>query len=553
MPRITLCPLNVTPGAIDANTDRAIAAFNAAEQRGSDLVVFPECTIPGYAAKDLFTRPAFIVENSLALERFARETRNGAAALIGFAHHHNGPGSGVANAAALCRAGKVEAIYHKRLLPTYDVFDDDRFFDPGREPLVVNVAGIPIGISICEDLWTDDRFAAKRYLCDPLAELVQAGAALIVNLSASPYQLEKRDNRRGLLSATARRLGVPVLYVNEVGGCDDVIFDGGAFAFCREGERRAELPPFIEQPLDVTALYDGRTVTLLDGELYHEPQTMEDLRQALVLGIRDYFGKCGVKQALLGLSGGIDSALVAALAVQALGAENVRGVTMPTRFSSEGSVEDSLRLAENLGMRCDTISIEAMFATALAKLAPHFEDTTFGIAEENMQARLRGMTLMTLANKTGAVVLATSNKSEMAVGYTTLYGDMCGGLAPIADLLKTLVYRLSRHLNEHAGRELIPAAIIEKVPSAELRPEQKDSDTLPPYDVLDEILFRHINLAEDEAAIIAAGSEPAIVRRVLRMVANAEYKRRQAPVVLKVRGRAFGYGWRMPIARGFYR
>ena len=546
-----LAQINTTVGDIDGNLRRSLDALAIARERGADLLVLPEQTIPGYPTKDLLTQASFIARNQDALARFAPETASGPAALIGYAEPHGGPGKGLYNSVALCRGGVVEQVYRKMLLPTYDVFDEARYFDSGSDVSLFDIGGMTAAITVCEDMWNDELYWSRRlYTRDPIADSARAGGRLILNLSASPYTIPKRRIRAAMIASAARRHGAAILQVNSVGGNDDLIFDGGSVAFDGTGTMRAQAASFIEDFVEVTVSSAGDASPLvLAGRIVPEEAELEELRRALVLGIRDYVGKCGFTQVLIGLSGGIDSALVAVLAAEALGPANVHGVSMPSRYSSDHSKDDARQLAEALGISYRTIPIEAMFSTALAVLTPHLGDPSRGAAAENMQSRLRGLTLMALSNSSGAMVLTTGNKSEMSVGYCTLYGDMCGGLAAIADVPKTIVYTLSRHINDTAGREVIPYNTIEKPPSAELAPGQKDTDSLPPYDVLDPIVRGHVEEGQDEERLIALGHDAATVRRVLRMIRLNEYKRRQAPPTLKVTSRAFGYGWRMPLAR----
>lgn len=547
---ISLSQINTTVGDIEGNLALALAALERARAAGVALLILPEQTFPGYPAKDLLLAKSFVARNVEALHRFAAATANGPAALIGFAEPHSNPGHGLHNAAAFCRGGHIEAIYRKKLLPTYDVFDEDRYFDEGSTPLVIDIEGLRIGVTICEDVWNNDLYWSHRlYATDPVADTVAAGAQVIVNLSASPFTLGKDRARQAMNAATAQRHRVPFLQTNLVAGNDDLVFDGGSAAYAADGSLVGRAPCFDTGELLVDVRSD-KSVTLISGAEREPLAEIEQLRRALILGVRDYMGKCGFRQALIGLSGGIDSALVAAIAAEAIGPANVHGVSMPSRYSSDHSKSDAELLANALGIRYSTIAIEEMFRTVEREVGPHFTGAGGSkLAYENVQSRLRGLTLMTLSNATGALVLTTGNKSEIAVGYCTLYGDMCGGLAAIADVPKTRVYELSRHVNAIAGREIIPEGTLTKPPSAELAPDQKDSDSLPPYEVLDPILEAHVERSLGEEEIIALGFDPATVRRVLTLVARNEYKRRQAAPSLKVTGRAFGYGWRMPIAR----
>lgn len=545
MIRIALAQINTTVGDLDGNTRSAIAAAQEAGKSGADLVILPEQTIPGYPAKDLLTQKHFIRRCAASLKDFAAALADGPAALVGFPEAHESQGHGVYNSAALCRGGKVEKVYRKWLLPSYDVFDEDRYFDEGSEVVTFNLKGVKVAITVCEDMWNDALYWSHRlYNRDPIRACVDAGAQMIISMSASPFSLGKPEVRRAMFGAAAKNHRIPIAVTNAVGGNDDLVFDGGSAIFGVDGNPIALAGLFREEIIYGDLFGDGAA-----GSVAAEGEAMDQLRRALVLGIRDYVRKCGFKRVLIGLSGGIDSAIVAALAVEAIGAENVHGVAMPSRYSSDHSIADAKALAENLRIRFSIISIEEMFRTALVQLTPNLEGSGRQIAEENLQSRLRGMTLMALSNASGDLVLTTGNKSELSVGYCTLYGDMCGGLAAIGDVPKTLVYALSRHVNEHAGREIIPESTLTKEPSAELRPDQKDTDSLPPYDILDPIIRGYTEEGLDADALIARGSDPQVVRRVLRMIEVNEYKRRQSPPVLKVTSRAFGYGWRMPIAR----
>jgi len=465
--------------------------------------------------------------------------------LVGFVgNHHGRPGRGLTNSVALLQHGKVAEVRTKMLLPTYDVFDEDRYFDPaeGNEPFLFN--GRSIGVTVCEDLWNDEDFwRERRYRRNPAADLVRSGADLLVNVSASPWHLGKNTTRRAMLSSLAAKTRCPLLYCNLVGGNDELIFDGASLAFDGQGRLMAQGALFAEDWLVVdTSKWQAIAPPVFSDE--------ELVYRALVLGLRDYLHKCGFKSVVLGLSGGIDSALTAVLAVEALGAENVRGVSLPSQFSSQGSLDDARLLTANLGIQYDVIPIQPAFASVKGQLQPVFgglpEDTT----EENLQARLRGVILMGMSNKFGSLLLTTGNKSELAVGYCTLYGDMCGGLAVISDVPKTMVYRLSKWVNRQ--REVIPVASITKAPSAELRPNQTDQDSLPPYEVLDDILEEYVVKCRPAAEIVAAGFDPAAVRRVVRLIDGTEYKRRQAAPGLKVTSKAFGVGRRIPIAQRWH-
>ncbi len=560
--KIGFAQINTTVGDFTGNARRIVEACSDLERRGAEVILTPELALTGYPPQDLLFKSDFVPGNIRLLEDL-RERVGRAAWIVGYVDANNSrDGRPFHNAAAVLESGRPIRKVFKSLLPTYDVFDEARYFEPGPAPAPMDIGGRKLGITICEDIWTRDYLPRGLYLRDPVHDLVAAGAGAILNLSASPFQLGKPAQRVAMIREQAGRHRVPFFYCNAVGGNDQLVFDGNSMAVTAEGALWIAAPGFRDGTfiLDIGDMNhevafkhsSGAVDTLVPWIGRPDPHAgMPDLRDALVLGLRDYIGKCGFRTAVLGLSGGIDSAVVACLAVAALGAKNVTGVAMPSRFSSGHSVEDAVLLAENLGMPCLQIPITESFDAFNAQMGEAFtgmpEDTT----EENMQARLRGLTLMSLSNKFGHLLLTTGNKSELAVGYCTLYGDMCGGLAVISDVPKTMVYRLAEFLNHEAGRDLIPRRTIEKPPSAELRPDQTDQDTLPPYEILDEILRLYIEENLGTAAIIAHGFEPATVRWVIRRVDLNEYKREQAAPGIKVTGRAFGIGRRMPIAQRF--
>jgi NAD+ synthetase len=539
--RIALAQLNTTVGDIAGNERLVLEAYRRGVEAQAKLVLTPELSLTGYPPRDLLLRESFIRANQAALERLAGVVGE-VGLIVGFVGENpQRPGRPLTNAAALLHRGRVVAIRTKTLLPTYDVFDEDRYFEPASENAVIHWEGCRLGLTICEDIWNDAEFGVqRRYRPDPAAALVASGAEILINLSASPWQLGKEQRRCALLRSLARRHQVPVVYCNLVGGNDELVFDGRSLAFNAAGGCLGEAAHFASDFLvvDTEAAGDRPLAPVADEALLHD---------ALVLGMRDYVGKCGFRSVVLGLSGGIDSALVAALAVDALGAENVRGLALPTEFSSAGSIDDALSLAANLGIRFDVVPIQGAFEALKRQMEPLFEGRPEDTTEENLQARLRGVTLMAMSNKFGSLLLTTGNKSELAVGYCTLYGDMCGGLAVISDLPKTWVYRVSRWINR--DREIIPPSSITKAPSAELRPNQTDQDSLPPYDVLDAILEAYVVEDRPAAEIIAAGFSEADVRRVVRLIDLSEYKRRQAAPGLKVTSRAFGVGRRQPVAQ----
>ncbi len=545
--RIAVAQINTTVGDIAGNTQKIRDAYRRGVEASADLVICPELSLTGYPPRDLLLRRTFVQANLDALHQLASETGS-TGLLVGFVGEQlEQPGRNLSNAAALLANGRIEAIRTKSLLPTYDVFDEDRYFEPATENRPVLFRGVRLGITICEDVWNDEGFwPERRYRPDPVSDLASLGIDLLLNLSASPWHLGKDITRREMLRSLSVKHRVPTVYCNLVGGNDELVFDGQSLAFNAAGGQLMQGAGFSEEIRVIdTATAGGMAPINLAPEaaIYH----------ALVLGTRDYLNKCGFKSAVLGLSGGIDSAVVACIAVAALGSDNVRGLALPSEFSSTGSRTDAEELARNLGIPFDTIPIQSPFTAVKSGLAGVFagrgEDTT----EENLQARLRGVLLMAMSNKFGSLLLTTGNKSELAVGYCTLYGDMCGGLAVISDLPKTTVYRLARWMNDEAvgrlGHPLIPDASITKAPSAELRPNQTDQDSLPPYEVLDAILDGYVVRGLGVKALIDEGFEPETVKRVVRLIDKTEYKRRQAAPGLKVTTKAFGVGRRLPIAQ----
>ena len=518
--------------------------MRSAQALGVDLVVTPELALMGYLPRDLLMSSGFVQRSCQMLSCLATELKDAPPVLVGAATPNPADiGRPLFNSAILLKDGATGPVFHKTLLPTYDVFDEDRYFEPGRAPAVLELNGFRLGISICEDVWNDrDFWKRRRYHHDPIEELAQAGAQAIVNLSASPFTVGKELLREKMLGQMARKHGLPLAWVNQVGGNDDLIFDGRSGAFNKQGGLFARAKGFAEDLLVVDLTSETGSIATDD----FTPET--EIWNALVLGVQDYARKTHFKKVLLGLSGGIDSALTAAIAVDALGPENVLGVMMPSVYSSQGSVDDSVELARNLGIQVLQLPISPIMDTYEKTLTGAFQGFKADVTEENIQSRIRGNLLMALSNKYGALLLTTGNKSELAVGYCTLYGDMNGGLAVIADLPKMMVYRVSRYRNKRKAD--IPESTLTKAPSAELRPDQTDQDSLPPYEELDRILELHIEGCQSAEEIIAQGFDEATVRKVLRLVRNAEFKRKQAAPVLKVTSRAFGTGWRMPIARG---
>ena len=554
--KIALGQINPTIGDFPGNLALIEEALAQAERAGADLLVLPELSIAGYPPRDLLERPGFIDAARRSLETLAaRVGRSGAggrgqtAVIVGFPERvERKPGApagpSVANAAALLDDGKVVSVHHKSLLPTYDVFDEWRYFRPATEVAPVSFRGRKLGISVCEDVWNDaDFWPSRLYRDDPIERLVAAGAEILINISASPFTIEKRHLRPRMLASTARRWQRPLVFVNQVGGHDDLIFDGTSLVFDARG---AVVARAAEHAIDLVFadLEVGRgDIRPLAGSDAHSALA------ALTLGTRDYARRCGFAGALVGLSGGIDSAVVACVAARALGPGQVTGVAMPSRYSSDHSRRDAAELARNLGIELREIPIEPVFAAYLDTLAPVFAGRAADATEENLQARIRGALLMALSNKLGLLLLTTGNKSEVATGYCTLYGDMCGGLAVISDVPKTLVYKLAHEIN--VSSEVIPVSSITKPPSAELRPDQTDQDTLPPYDLLDAILEAHIEQGLDSDGLVAAGFDRAVVDDVVRRVRLSEYKRRQMPPGLKITGKAFGPGRRYPIAQAW--
>ena len=539
--KIGLAQLNPTVGDLRGNFEKIASAYDRLVAAGADLVLTPELAITGYPPQDLVFKSRFVPETLATLERLhARVSK--APLLVGFVDRNEGRGKPFHNAAALLESGQPIRKTYKSLLPTYDVFDEDRYFEPGRGAKPFVVCGKKVGVTICEDIWTEHYLPRPLYDVEPVRGLIENGAEIIVNLSASPFGLHKPAVRHEMVGALARTYQRPICYCNAVGGNDQLVFDGTSIAVNSSGALIAQLQSFREDEaiVDTEA---GATIEFREGEM------PEDLFAALSLGVRDYLRKCDFKSAVLGLSGGIDSAVVATIAVDALGAENVVGVSMPTQYSSRGSIDDALALARNLGIKCFQIPIGKAFETFRAQFSEIFSGLPEDTTEENMQPRLRAMTLMALSNKFGHLLLTTGNKSELAVGYCTIYGDMAGGLAVISDVPKTLVYELARWINRK--REIIPRSTIDKPPSAELKPNQTDQDTLPPYEILDEILRLYVEENLSARDIVSRGFDEKTVRWVQRRVDLNEYKREQAAPGLKVTSRAFGLGRRMPIAQRF--
>src|SRR5213592_2225049 len=547
--KIGFAQINPTVGDLSGNFEKILRAYERLAAAEAELVLTPELAVPGYPPQDLVFKSRFVPENLQVLDKL--HARVGSAALlVGFVDRNEGRGKPFHNAAALLERGKPIRKAHKSLLPTYDVFDEDRYFEPASRVEAFDLCGKKIGVTICEDIWTEHYLPRPLYDVEPVRSLIEQGAEIIVNLSASPFHLHKPAIRREMVGALARAYQRPICYCNAVGGNDQLIFDGNSIAVNASGELIAQLASFLEEE----AIIDTDAASAIE---FREGKAAEELFPALSLGLRDYLRKCNFKSAVLGLSGGVDSAVVAVIAVDALGVENVIGVSMPSPYSSRGSVDDALALARNLGIKCLEIPITNAFTAFKSEFAEIFKELPENETEENMQPRLRAMTLMALSNKFGHLLLTTGNKSELAVGYCTMYGDMAGGLAVISDVPKTMVYELARWINSdyasrgHRGREIIPRSTIEKAPSAELKPNQTDQDVLPPYEILDEILLLYVEENLSARDIITHGFDEKTVGWVQRRVDLNEYKREQAAPGLKVTSRAFGVGRRMPIAQKY--
>jgi NAD+ synthetase len=561
--RVALLQLNLTVGALEKNRQALLSAATRARDSGAELAVASELSLLGYPPRDLLERPAF-VDDVLAESRKLVDTLpEGIVLAFGtLDDRRSGAGRPLYNSLVLAERGRILARAHKRLLPTYDVFDEDRYFEPGESSVAVKLGGRSLGLSICEDAWNDSAELAfraygaggyaqaggskARYHVNPIGDLLTGGIDVLLNASATPFTLPKRARRPEMFAEIARRHRIPLIFVNQVGGNDELIFDGRSTVFGPSGEVMARAAPFVEEVL-ICDLDGGGTIANDFGS------DEEAAYGALVMGTRDYARKCGFERAVLGLSGGIDSALTAVIAADALGPSKVVGLAMPSRYSSEGSITDARELAQNLGIGFREVSIEPMLEPYLASLTPMLDDlrapSPRDVTFENIQARIRGTILMAVSNRTGALLLTTGNKSELGVGYCTLYGDMAGGLAVISDIPKTMVYRLARYVNQ--GRTRIPRSSLEKPPSAELRPGQVDQDSLPPYDLLDRVLERFVEDGAGVEEIVAEGISRDVVERVTHLVQSSEYKRRQAAPGLILSKKAFGVGRRIPIAQGF--
>jgi NAD+ synthase (glutamine-hydrolysing) len=543
--KITLAQLNPVGGDLSGNLNKLANALSQASQDSSDLLVLPELFLVGYPPKDLLERRWFIQRVKETIDKSVRMSKDYPETGILFgAPLPTGKeiGKGLYNSALLVHQGKIVSVHHKSLLPTYDVFDETRYFDPASELSIISFKGEKLGISICEDAWNDPKLwpRGRFYARDPISELASKGASLFINISASPFEIGKEEIRYRLIRSHAQRHKTPFVFVNQIGGNDELIFDGRSLCVDKNGEPITVFPAWTEKVETIDTKRSGTP------SLYEPQEKIESVHDALILGIRDYMRKCGFSQAVIGLSGGIDSALVCCLAKEALGGKNVMGISMPSPFSSEGSVEDSKKLAEKIGIQFKVIPISSIYDSYLKILEEYFKGKEFDVTEENVQARIRGNILMAFSNKFGYLVLSTGNKSELAVGYCTLYGDMSGGLSVLSDVPKTLVYELANYINRQS--EIIPQKIIQKAPSAELKLNQVDQDTLPPYPMLDKILHHYIEEENSPEEIIGMGFDPETVKWVVRTVERNEYKRSQAAPGLKVTSKAFGVGRRMPIA-----
>jgi len=548
--RLALCQIDTTVGDLEGNRSLILASARDAHAQGGDLAVFCELAITGYPPRDLVERPAFVDAGLRALDQLARELPPALAVLVGFVDRRVvGQKVTLYNAAALLRDGSVQQVFHKRLLPTYDVFDEARYFEEGHLPLVFEHQGVRCGVTICEDAWNDGEGPLRRlYAKNPVADCVASGAELLINVGASPFTLQKRLGRADMLADIAEHYGKPVAFVNALGGNDDLVFEGASAMFNPDGTLCARAASFAP---DLLVVELGQLGPVRDAPVTES----EAAREALTLGTRDYAHKCGFKSAVVGLSGGLDSSLVAAIAARALGPENVLGVSMPTRYSSQASRIDAEAVANALGIQFRVIDVDPIFATYISQLGPALnalapakpEETTF----ENVQARIRGNTLMAISNRCGHLLLTTGNKSELAVGYCTLYGDMAGGLAVISDVPKTFAYKIARDANRKAGKVVIPESVFTRAPSAELRENQFDQDSLPAYELLDAIIERFVEQGESMQGIVAQGFAADVVARVISMLGVNEYKRRQLPPGLIITSKAFGPGRRYPIAQRF--
>ena len=557
--KICLAQINPTVGAFEQNVKKICRFINTAKKKGADLIVFPEMCIVGYPPKDLLELSGFVDSNLKALEE-VRNNVTGISAIVGFVDRNAGQrGKNLYNAAAYINNKEIVSRHYKSLLPTYDVFDEDRYFEPAHSISLAKISGRKSGISICEDAWgANVVWPGKIHHKDPVESMVRQGAEIIINISASPFTIGKQDERLKMLTSHAKKYNVPIIFVNQIGGNDDLVFDGNSLVINKKGVIVDRALSFKEDLLmvefkgpDISAGGSKPSSVGKRTQAGADEGEIESVYDALVLGTRDYVRKCGFKKAVIGLSGGIDSAVTAVIAARALGKGKVLGVTMPSGFSSKGSVKDSKALAKRLGIAFENIPIKSVYNAYTRTLSDMFTGLPFDVTEENLQARIRGKILMAISNKYGYLVLTTGNKSELAVGYCTLYGDMCGGLAVISDIPKTMVYDIAEYINRK--KEIIPIDTIEKPPSAELRPDQKDQDSLPPYDILDGVLRAYVEESKDIDDIVGIGFNETLVKDIIKKVDTNEYKRKQAAPGLKVTSKAFGTGRRMPLAQRYTR
>ena len=557
--KICLAQINPTVGAFEQNVKKICRFINTAKKKGADLIVFPEMCIVGYPPKDLLELSGFVDSNLKALEE-VRNNVTGISAIVGFVDRNAGQrGKNLYNAAAYINNKEIVSRHYKSLLPTYDVFDEDRYFEPAHSISLAKISGRKSGISICEDAWgANIIWHRKIHHKDPVESMIRQGAEIIINISASPFTIGKQDERLKMLTSHAKKYNVPIVFVNQIGGNDDLVFDGNSLVINKKGVIVDKALSFEEDLLmvefkgpDISAGGSKPSSVGKRTQAGADEGEIESVYDALVLGTRDYVRKCGFKKAVIGLSGGIDSAVTAVIAARALGKGKVLGVTMPSGFSSKGSVKDSKALAKRLGIAFENIPIKSVYNAYTKTLSGVFTGLPFDVTEENLQARIRGKILMAISNKHGYLVLTTGNKSELAVGYCTLYGDMCGGLAVISDIPKTMVYGIAEYINRR--KEIIPIDTIEKPPSAELRPGQKDQDSLPPYDILDGVLRAYVEESKDIDDIVGIGFNETLVKDIIKKVDTNEYKRKQAAPGLKVTSKAFGTGRRMPLAQRYTR
>ena len=557
--KICLAQINPTVGAFEQNVKKICRFINTAKKKGADLIVFPEMCIVGYPPKDLLELSGFVDSNLKALEE-VRNNVTGISAIVGFVDRNAGQrGKNLYNAAAYINNKEIVSRHYKSLLPTYDVFDEDRYFEPAHSISLAKISGRKSGISICEDAWgANIIWHGKIHHKDPVESMIRQGAEIIINISASPFTIGKQDERLKMLTSHAKKYNVPIVFVNQIGGNDDLVFDGNSLVINKKGVIVDKALSFEEDLLmvefkgpDISAGGSKPSSVGKRTQAGADEGEIESVYDALVLGTRDYVRKCGFKKAVIGLSGGIDSAVTAVIAARALGKGKVLGVTMPSGFSSKGSVKDSKALAKRLGIAFENIPIKSVYNAYTRTLSDMFTGLPFDVTEENLQARIRGKILMAISNKYGYLVLTTGNKSELAVGYCTLYGDMCGGLAVISDIPKTMVYDIAEYINRK--KEIIPIDTIEKPPSAELRPDQKDQDSLPPYDILDGVLRAYVEESKDIDDIVGIGFNETLVKDIIKKVDTNEYKRKQAAPGLKVTSKAFGTGRRMPLAQRYTR